>query len=84
MDPTWGPVLGPILAIWPLFAVPGMPSSQNDSQGPPKSPRDQSKPQFSPIFGGFGLHLGSPEITKIIEITEITDITEINEITEFH
>ena len=28
--------------------------SQNDSQGPPKSLRDQSKLQFSPFFGGFG------------------------------
>ena len=28
--------------------------SQNDSQGLPESPRDQSKPQFSPIFGGMG------------------------------
>ena len=27
--------------------------SQNDSQGLPKSPRDQSKPQFSPIFTDF-------------------------------
>ena len=27
--------------------------SQNDSQGLPKSPRDQSKTQFSPIFDGF-------------------------------
>ena len=32
--------------------------SQNDSQGLPKSPRDQSKPQFSSILDGFWVDFG--------------------------
>ena len=49
--PKWGPILGHILAIWPLFAVPGRPWEPKRFPRPPQEPPG---PVQASIFTDFG------------------------------
>ena len=48
--PKWGPILGHILAIWPLFAVPGKPW---EPKWLPRPPQESPGPVQASIFTDF-------------------------------